>query len=447
MGIVVLLVLVAYEWRLHTIVSGSREVRIGPIRQRRALRDVEAPPISAGAAWDQHSIFLLEGSVPLPLDVLNTVQSAVGRVMSAAVVTRHSGQQAAALAAAFNAAPLPSVVYFAPNCIAGVHPDCKPRVLRWPAAGSGAAPDTGRLVEWLLDVAPANLRTVNDLKEDVEFVETLPGGDRGTSVLRKPMAADWVETRLGSVWTALVNGTVVAKTTVTGDGAMAVRRPGACNFWDDLACDSLTFPATKAVIQEREDYDRFQVQLLSTQPGKVHNYTEVGFKVVKTPPLLIDALRRYFQVQSRNYSREEGSDEVTNLLVDLPETGPMRESIHAIMTPELEAWSGVRLKHSAIYGIRIYRRGSYLGKHVDIAGTHVISAIINVSQKVDEPWPLGITDHAGKAHLVPMVPGEMIMYEGSSCPHDRALPLKGDWYANIFVHMAPIEAWKDVAAS
>lgn len=28
---------------------------------------------------------------------------------------------------------------------------------------------------------------------------------------------------------------------------------------------------------------------------------------------------------------QEGADEVTNLLVDLPETGPMRESIHAIM--------------------------------------------------------------------------------------------------------------------
>ena len=55
------------------------------------------------------------------------------------------------------------------------------------------------------------------------------------------------------------------------------------------------------------------------------------------------------------------------------------------MQPELEAWSGVKLKHSAVYGIRVYRRGSYLGQHVDIAETHVISAIVNVAQKVFVP--------------------------------------------------------------
>lgn len=28
---------------------------------------------------------------------------------------------------------------------------------------------------------------------------------------------------------------------------------------------------------------------------------------------------------------QDGTDEVTNLLVDLPEAGPMRQSIHALM--------------------------------------------------------------------------------------------------------------------
>lgn len=59
-----------------------------------------------------------------------------------------------------------------------------------------------------------------------------------------------------------------------------------------------------------------------------------------------------------------------------------------MLQPVLEAWSGVKLKHSAIYGIRIYRRGSYLGQHVDVVGTHVISAIINVGQKVRCRWAL-----------------------------------------------------------
>lgn len=43
----------------------------------------------------------------------------------------------------------------------------------------------------------------------------------------------------------------------------------------------------------------------------------------------------------------------------------------------------MKLKSSAIYGIRVYRRGSTLFNHVDRRDTHIISAIINVAQKVN----------------------------------------------------------------
>ena len=48
----------------------------------------------------------------------------------------------------------------------------------------------------------------------------------------------------------------------------------------------------------------------------------------------------------------------------------------------MEAWSGVKLQNSAVYGIRVYRRGSTLFNHVDRSDTHIISAILNVDQKV-----------------------------------------------------------------
>ena len=48
----------------------------------------------------------------------------------------------------------------------------------------------------------------------------------------------------------------------------------------------------------------------------------------------------------------------------------------------MERWSGKRLKNSAIYGIRVYRRGSMLHNHVDRSDTHIISAIVNVAQQV-----------------------------------------------------------------
>lgn len=36
-------------------------------------------------------------------------------------------------------------------------------------------------------------------------------------------------------------------------------------------------------------------------------------------------------------------------------------------------------------------------------------------------------------------PGEMVLYEGSSCIHGREKPLNGDWFANLFIHMAPVD--------
>ncbi|CAN0013427.1 unnamed protein product, partial [Sphacelaria rigidula] len=46
----------------------------------------------------------------------------------------------------------------------------------------------------------------------------------------------------------------------------------------------------------------------------------------------------------------------------------------------MEEWSGLKLKPTSCYGVRTYHRGSVLANHVDRLDTHVISAIINVSQ-------------------------------------------------------------------
>lgn len=48
-----------------------------------------------------------------------------------------------------------------------------------------------------------------------------------------------------------------------------------------------------------------------------------------------------------------------------------------------------------MYGIRVYSRGNILNMHCDRPDTHIISAIINVQQDVEAPWPLQIKDHLG----------------------------------------------------
>lgn len=62
------------------------------------------------------------------------------------------------------------------------------------------------------------------------------------------------------------------------------------------------------------------------------------------------------------------------------------------------------------------------------------SAIINVAQDVDEPWPLEVWGHDGKPYNITMEPGDMVLYESHSLIHGRPFPLKGNYYANVFVH-------------
>lgn len=67
----------------------------------------------------------------------------------------------------------------------------------------------------------------------------------------------------------------------------------------------------------------------------------------------------------------------------------------------------------------------------------VSSCIINVAQDVDEDWILEVIDRQGKAVNVTMAPGDMVLYESGSLIHGRPFPLKGRFYANIFIHFEP----------
>ena len=68
----------------------------------------------------------------------------------------------------------------------------------------------------------------------------------------------------------------------------------------------------------------------------------------------------------------------------------------------------------------------------------VSSAIINVAQDVDEPWPLEVNGHDGKAYNVTMEPGDMVLYESHSVVHGRPFPLKERFFANVFIHFEPV---------
>lgn len=103
----------------------------------------------------------------------------------------------------------------------------------------------------------------------------------------------------------------------------------------------------------------------------------------------------------------------------------------------LSEWTGQELAYSSLYGIRVYKEHALLAPHADRLPL-VVSAIINVDQDLDEPWPLEVYGHDGRAVNVTMLPGDMVLYESHSVIHGRPFPLKGRFMANLFVHFEPI---------
>ena len=105
----------------------------------------------------------------------------------------------------------------------------------------------------------------------------------------------------------------------------------------------------------------------------------------------------------------------------------------------LEEWIGgeIPLEFGQMYGIRRYRRGASLALHVDKLISHVVSAIMQIDQSVDEDWPLLLVDHSGQKVKVNLRPGEMLFYESAKILHGRQIPLNGTYFDNLFIHFKP----------
>ena len=129
--------------------------------------------------------------------------------------------------------------------------------------------------------------------------------------------------------------------------------------------------------------------------------------------------------------------ESPTLLLDLSLSKKQKwELVHGVQKV-LETWTQSPLVLTSMYGIRIYTEGSVLAPHVDRLPL-VSSAILNVASDQEEPWMLEVIGHDGKAHNLTMQPGEMVLYESHSVIHGRPYPLKGKYYANLFVHFEPL---------
>lgn len=242
---------------------------------------------------------------------------------------------------------------------------------------------------------------------------------------------------------------------------------------------------TPSSLCNEADKNRFDMNL--NQPRIMQNYTMLGFQKTKIPKTLLEDIRTFWKQnhmkqQKEAWGRKKNGDDTAPVAADTHvnhwssptymvhidnpyfEGGGMelKNYIWHVARLKLEKWintgggsnfaaatakgnaktdakeEGVKwtLSPTSLYGVRVYKEGSILAPHVDRLPL-VTSAIINVDQDVDEDWPLVVIGHDGVAYNVTMEPGDMLLYESHSVIHGRPYPLKGKYYANIFVHFEP----------
>ena len=192
------------------------------------------------------------------------------------------------------------------------------------------------------------------------------------------------------------------------------------------------------------------------RPQAMKNFTQNGFAKIRTPPELWSLVEEFWKTNSFKGTQEnwEFGEMTVNhwdaptYMVGLYDSNlkgggkQLEQAVWDAAKSTLEAWTGQRLKGCSLYGVRVYTENSVLVPHVDRVPL-ISSAIINVAQDVEEPWPLEVIGHDRKAHNISMEPGDMVLYESHSIIHGRPFPLKGKFYANIFVHFEPLGQKED----
>jgi prolyl 4-hydroxylase len=202
--------------------------------------------------------------------------------------------------------------------------------------------------------------------------------------------------------------------------------------------------------RECDANERARVEMSLEQPASQYNYTKTGFHKRRLPDEIFTLLKNFYD---ENKGREQieswprGNTYVNHWVVptsmvsfenpQINDGYAIKQKLWDSVKPIIEEWTGHKLQESSLYGIRVYKNESVLATHVDRLPL-VSSCIIQVAQDIDEPWPIEVIGHDRKAHNVTMVPGDMVLYESHSILHGRPFPMKGRFYANVFVHYIPI---------
>ena len=179
--------------------------------------------------------------------------------------------------------------------------------------------------------------------------------------------------------------------------------------------------------QSCDQNERDRISMSRNQPKVMQNYTDIGFKKIQAPADVMGLLQKFWRANRQLQVLEKWAtgNTYTNhwesptymVNVENPYLRGGGEDLKAKIWESardiVQWWIGESLATSSVYGIRVYQKGAVLIPHVDRLPL-VSSAIINVAQDVEEPWPLEVIGHDGVAYNITMNPGDMVSASGST---------------------------------
>lgn len=197
--------------------------------------------------------------------------------------------------------------------------------------------------------------------------------------------------------------------------------------------------------------EKDRIRMTLRQPKSMVNYTKYGYTKIRAPDHVFKLIKEFWDDNRDRQTLESWPPgntyvnhwEAPTYFTSIDDRSlkgggfTLKQKIWNAARDTISEWTGQQLAECSLYGIRIYKENAILAPHVDRLPL-VSSAIINVDQDVDEPWPLEVIGHDGIARNITMVPGDLVLYESHSVIHGRPFPLKGRFMANVFVHFEPI---------
>jgi hypothetical protein len=208
---------------------------------------------------------------------------------------------------------------------------------------------------------------------------------------------------------------------ISSDKLSSVLGSDKQKLYDDFIAGCNIAKNTTADSNVCRDNDNFRIRMNRDQPASVYNYTVKGYEKIRAPEELFSIIKEFWEANRHKAEIEWKDINVYHNAWEAPPTivhlnqqrmggsVELQNKIWNLAKPILEEWTGQYLTGVSLYGIRLYHNNSILTPHVDRMPL-VTSAIIQVDQDVDEPWPLEVYGHDGVATNITMEPGDMVLY-------------------------------------